>query len=342
MDSIDNLKTDANIANILQKLKNTKAPDKPVPKDINKEQNRQSLMIPVSDIPVAVQTSHRKQEPEENSADVLKQKLKDNSFVDSLILPWLDERDKDTRLLHYAVFNDSGNANDDSGYLTNTAIKTDNPAKDLASIKLKQNYACDIDYYKSKHFVLCVKQFESSYPYGRSYSKLQENMNDKLSTPEIVNVPTEDIALQISSNDKYNHFVVFTDLGVADFLARQDDLPYPFGEDSLSKWFEETSNFVPLKLPNYQPNPMVVSDDVNSIREFKYNIVTMHQPGVITLDAVDNDSNYQLHLKLKDEYNFIPIGKVLKCIKHYATLNTKSFSDFKRFINKYFDIVVTE
>lgn len=346
MDSIENLKTDANIASILNKLKNTKqtadkqtADKQPetkqsdAPKDTKKVP---SLMVPVSEIPVA--SMPEKIIQKKDDAQTLKV-LKDNNFIESTILPWFDKSDLDLKLLHYAQFNDSDN---DSGSFVNTAVKTNNLAKELASIKMKKNFACDVDYYTSKHFVLCVKRFESDYQDSRSYSKMQESMISESETPKLVKTPTEDVVLKVASNDKYNHYVVFTDLGIADFIARQDDLEYPYGTDSLSKWFEETSNFVVLKCPNYQPNPLVVSDDVDSIKEFKYDLITMHRPGIITLDSLDNDSDYQLHIKLKDEFSFIPMGKILKCLKQYSNSSAKKFSDFKRFINRYFDIVISE
>ena len=67
----------------------------------------------------------------------------------------------------------------------------------------------------------------------------------------------------------------------------------------------------------------------------------MHMPGVITLDSVDNeDPGYQVHIRLKDEYSFIPLNKLLKCIRYYASHDEKSFDEFRRFINQYFDVVV--
>ena len=125
------------------------------------------------------------------------------------------------------------------------------------------------------------------------------------------------------------------------FIVRQDDITYPYGESNLSKWFEEVSNHTVLKNTEYKQNTRDISDEAASIREFKYDIITMHMPGVITLDSVDNeDPGYQVHIKLKDEYSFIPLNKLLKCLRYYASHDEKSFDEFMRFINQYFDVVV--
>ena len=341
MDNIEDIPQDAGIALILQRLKDSKSPAQ-TNKDANtspaeskpESNTTPSLMVPATEIQVASlppQVIARKEDP-----DVPKEiAVKDLS--EEPILPWFLRSDKDQKMLHYVTFDDSGN-------LVYNSVKTDRPANDLASLKLRDNYACDIDYYKSRHFVLCVKQFESDYSYSRSFAKLDESKKTVSEAddnkPTLVKVPTEDVSLLVANADKYWHYAVFTDLGIADFIVRQDDISYPFGESNLSKWFEEISNCIPLKNTEYTPNTRDISEAADAIREFKYDIITMHLPGVITLDSVDNeDPDYQVHIRLKDEYSFLPLNKLLKCLKYYATHSEKSFDEFKRFINQYFDVV---
>jgi hypothetical protein len=161
------------------------------------------------------------------------------------------------------------------------------------------------------------------------------------SKPVLNKVPTESVSDIVVNVDKYYHYVVYTDLGTVDFLVRQDDLSFPFGESNLSKWFEETSNYVQIKRAKYEVNPRLLSDEANAVKDFKYDIITMHRPGVITLDSVDNqDANYKVTIKLKDEFSFIPINRILGCLKYYASHNTKSIDDFRRMLNKYFDVFI--
>jgi hypothetical protein len=326
MDSIENLKTDANIANILQKLKSAKpGPEKKEPSttiDTTKKTNAvPSLMVPATEISV---TSLPKKEFIKKEPDVKHYLDKDN-IDESVVLPWLKASDRDLKLLHYITFDDSGN-------LVYNTIKTDRPANDLASLKLRDNYVCDINYYKSRHYVLYVKQFESTIAYSRTFTPVEEGLEK---------VPTEDISLQVANDEKYDHYVVFTDLGIADFIVKKDDVAYPYLESNLSKWFEEVSNYHLLQNANYEPNPRFVDEDLsNKIRDFKYDIITMPRPGIITLDSVDNsDQDYKLHLTLKDEFSFLPLKRVLGCLRYYTTHSDKSFDDFKRFVNKYFNII---
>jgi hypothetical protein len=110
--------------------------------------------------------------------------------------------------------------------------------------------------------------------------------------------------------------------------------------NNLDKWFETVSNTIVVENPNFESTKQTkLSDEANSIEDYKYNIITMTRPGIFILDSADNsDTEYQLTIKLKDEYSFIPIEKVLICLKKYSTSKTKSIDDFKRFINTYFDI----
>lgn len=338
MDNIENMPQDAGIAMILQKLKDAKSPAQTKAAEVSEKPENSntppSLMVPVTEIPVASlppQVIARKDDPE-----VPKQIAKEDLSEEPL-LPWFLRSDKDLKMLHYITFDDSGN-------LVYNSVKTDRPANDLASLKMRDNYACDIDYYKSRHFVLCVKQFESDYSFSRSFAKLDEGKQRISeaddSKPVLARVPTEDVSLLVADADKYWHYAVFTDLGVADFIVRQDDISYPFGEVNLSKWFEEISNYTVLKNTEYVPNTRDIDECAESIREFKYDIITMHIPGVITLDSIDNDDpEYQVHIRLKDEYSFIPLNRLLKCLRYYATHDEKSFDEFKRFVNQYFNVV---
>lgn len=343
MSDIDNElpQQDAGIAMILQRLKDAKLHAQEKDESPKQEEespevdSQQSLEASDTEVQVASlpsQVINRKDDPQ------VPEHIAEEDLSEESLLPWFLKSDKDLKMLHYITFDDSGN-------LVYNSIKTDSPANDLASLKLRDNYACDIDYYKSRHFVLCVKQFESDYSYSRSFAKLDECKQTiseaDNSKPVLTRVPTEDVSTLVANTDKYLHYVVFTDLGVADFIVRQDDIAYPYGEANLSKWFEEVSNHTVLKNTEYRPTTRDISDEVESIREFKYDIITMHMPGVITLDSVDNeDPGYQVHIKLKDEYSFIPLNKLLKCLRYYASHDEKSFDEFRRFINQYFGVVV--
>ena len=343
MSDIDNElpQQDAGIAMILQRLKDAKLHAQEKDESPKQEEespevdSQQSLEASEPDVQVASlpsQVIDRRDDPQ------VPEHIAEEDLSEESLLPWFLKSDKDLKMLHYITFDDSGN-------LVYNSIKTDRPANDLASLKLRDNYACDIDYYKSRHFVLCVKQFESDYSYSRSFSKLDECKQTISEADDsklvLAKVPTEDVSTLVANTDKYWHYAVFTDLGVADFIVRQDDIAYPYGEANLSKWFEEVSNHVVLKNTEYRPTTRDISDEVESIREFKYDIITMHMPGVITLDSVDNeDPGYQVHIKLKDEYSFIPLNKLLKCLRYYASHDEKSFDEFRRFINQYFDVVV--
>lgn len=347
MSDIDNElpQQDAGIAMILQRLKDAKlhAQEKDESPNADEESTEanteQSLVSSEPDAEPDVQVSSLPSQVIDRRDDPqVPEHIAEEDLSEESILPWFLKSDKDLKMLHYITFDDSGN-------LVYNSIKTDRPANDLASLKLRDNYACDIDYYKSRHFVLCVKQFDSDYSYSRSFTKLDEckqtisEADD--SKPVLTRVPTEDVSNLVANADKYWHYVVFTDLGVADFIVRQDDITYPYGESNLSKWFEEVSNHTVLKNTEYKPNTRDISDEAASIREFKYDIITMHMPGVITLDSVDNeDPSYKVHIKLKDEYSFIPLNKLLKCIRYYASHDEKSFDEFRIFINQYFDVVV--
>lgn len=351
----EGLRTDEGIADILRRLKSAKTSNIVVEEDKSKDENidaSNELEVPaenvkVSEAPKVVINNEPK--------DTFANSLGDIDLSSEEILPWFTAADKDIKLVHYIKFDDSGN-------ITYNTIKATSPDEDLAALRMKSDYVCDIDYYKSCHFVLCVKQIESDYHYSRSYIPADESYttndsnivvedtkivsednstDDDNNNPTLEKVPTEGILDVISSTDKYYHYVVFTDLGTADFLVRQDDLPYPFGESNLSKWFEETSNYIPLHKAKFEVNSRHLSNAVNDIKDFKYDIITMHRPGFITLDSVDNDDpNYSLTIKLKDEFSFIPMNRILGCLKYYASHTNKSTDDLRRMINKYFDVII--
>lgn len=336
--NVSNLRTDEGIADILRRLKSAKSTVKPVFEDKNEDLPvENTLEIPAEDVPVtaAPDAVEIKQDEDTSFYD-------DLSLSDSEVLPWFNEADKDIKLIHYIKFDSSGN-------IVYDTVKATEPTEDLAALKMKSDYVCDIDYYKSRHFVLCVKQIESDYHRSRSFIPTDESLdrskiitedasNDK---PTLDKVPTESVSDIVATVDKYYHYVVYTDLGTVDFLVRQDDVPYPFGEPNLSKWFEEVSNYVPIKRAKYEVNSRTVSDAASAIKDFKYDIITMHRPGIITLDSVDNsDPNYKVNIKLKDEFSFMPMNRILGCLKYYSSHNNKSTDDLRRMLNKYFNVFV--
>jgi hypothetical protein len=327
MDDIENLKTDANIANILQKLKTVKSTPSTKKVSANTDENdvnkniAPSLMKPVTDFTVT--TIPKKEIIKEEPSHVEQITVLNEDTYE--MLPWINKNDIDNKVLHYITFDDSGN-------IVYNTVRTDRPANDLASLKLRDNYVCDVDYYKSRHYVLYVKCIDSNYKHSRSFT----TSNESVHTPELEKNISEDIALTVRDDDKYNHFIVFTDLGVAEFIAKADDVSYPYYESNLSKWFEEISNYYILSNIEYTPNSAI---DVESIKDFRYDIITMHHPGVITLDSIDNDSDYKLNISLKSEYAFLPMKRILGCLRYYVTHKEKSLDDFRCFIGKYFNIV---
>lgn len=351
--NISNLKTDDGIADILKRLKSAKSTVKSVFEDKNETAPvENTLEIPAGDVPVQEAPVVVKTEIEHDE-DTL-------SLTKTDILPWFTEADKDIKSIHYITLDGSGN-------IEYNTIDANTSTEDLAALKMKPKYICDIDYYRSRHFVLCVKQIDSDYDSSRVFVPESESFNiakssnvmledtkitseDTQATADVTNptldkVPTETVSDVADSHneyhEKYFHYVVFTDLGVADFLVRQDEVPFPFGESNLSKWFEEISNHTQIKQPYFTPNSRKLSDAANSIKDFKYDIITMHRPGVITLDSADNqDSDYKINIRLKDAYSYIPMNRILGCLKYYSSHNNKSADDLRRMLNKYFDVSV--
>lgn len=324
IEDIENIKTDAHLADILNKLKNSNKEQRNTDTVSKQEPTNDSSLtkeVTVSDVKTFHDVTLKKKDDIKANEEVIAPDLNDNN-----ILPWFSKSDKDIRSIHYATFNDTG-------HLSYHSVKTDKPARDLASLKMKPDFACDIDYYNSKHYVLCIKQLDSAYHYSRSFTP-DDVVEESKQVNDLRKLDAD--VIDLSNNDTYYHYVVFTDLGIADFLASKNDVGYPYSDPDLNKWFEETSNYVPLKNPDYKRNNIVV-DDADMIREFKYDIITMHMPGIITLDSVDNeDPDYRVHIKLKDEFSFIPLNRILGCLRNYANDKSKSFNDFKRFIDTYF------
>lgn len=347
-EGFEGLQIDEGIADILKRLKSAKMSNITVEKYSSKNENidiSNDLEVPAEDVEVS-------EAPKVVSNNEQADQFGDIDLPSEEILPWFTTADKDIKLVHYIKFDDSGN-------ITYNTIKAASPDEDLAALRIRPDYVCDIDYYKSRHFVLCVKQVDSDYHYSRSYIPTDESYttndsnivvediqitsedNSTSSNPALEKVPTESVLDIISSADKYHHYIVFTDLGIADFIVRQDDLSYPFGESNFSKWFEETSNYVPLHQAKFEVNSCHLSNAVNSIKDFKYDIITMHRPGFITLDSIDNDDpSYSVTIKLKDEFNFIPMNRILSCLRYYASHTNKSTDDLRRMINKYFDVII--
>lgn len=346
---MDDLKTDAKIADILKKLKDTKPKDKE--NDKSKENDKKDS-DPVVDAALSGDTGTEVNlvENSEKEDELARNEIANAGFSNEAILPWFSDSDRDTEYIHYIKFDDTGN-------ISYGNIKSTSSASAIAALKLTKDYACDVDYFKNKHFVLYVKQLDSDYSASRSFIPTNDkdhievedtkivnddsvSVTESFNNPELTKVSTEDITAKVSDCDIYSHFVVFTDLGIADFVARQSGVSYPYSDTDYNKWFEETSNYIQVKNARYDSNyEYVMSDKLANVNSYKYDIITMHRPGVITLDSVDSsDSSSQIHIKLKDEFSFLPMNRILKCLKYYALTENRSPNDFKLFISRYFDI----
>lgn len=300
MDNIENLKTDAQIADILNKLKAASNPSSPqVPVVHYSDYNKEEVVKPKAE------DTTKETPPIEDTSDIEQSNVKDSPVEENIsvsadpILPWFRPEDRDTKKFHYIK---SGT----NGSLEYGCVSADHSSDDLAALRLKNDYLCDLDYYNSPHYVLFVKQIEGdSDQFGNSYY----------------------------------HYYIFTDNGIADFNVPQDAVPYPFYENDLNKWFETVSNYNLLSNPKFNSNHNAqLLESVDGIRDFKYDIITMNRPGVFTLDSIDNDdADYQLCIKVKDKYGFIPINKIIECLKYYAV--NKSTDELKSFVNMYFDVV---
>lgn len=337
VNSIDDLKTDARIGDILKKLQSvnsktskTKTNSSNVSDSTplnNKDDNNSDEIGDTKEEPSLISSAIASgiiKEPEvthigKDEEKDIHETLVDRKFVSESILPWFNESDRDTSKFHYIIMNSSGN-------LEHCSIDANIPSSDIAAIKLKSDYLCDIDYYNSRHYVLCVEVLSSSYSLS--------NQSSNLYNSSTVN--------QSSSNfDEFVKCIIFTDLGIAEFITKRDDISYPCVGNDFNSWFEEVSNNVIVRDAVYKPNCNdKLSATVSSIGDDKYDLFTMHRPGIITLDSLDSDSNSVIHIKLKDEFDFLPMSRVLGCLKLYSDSSEKTSDEFKHFINKYFDVIV--
>lgn len=272
--------------------------------------------------------------------------LESSGFTEEDVLPWLSYSDKDTDSVHYI--------NSKFELVSTKASKTPN---DAAALKMSKDFLCECDYFKSRHYVLHVRQLDSDYSYSRSFIAANESARNNIivedtqiideaeNQPTLKKVATENLTGDVVDSYKYFHFIVFTDLGIADFVAKSEDVSYPYSYQSskeLDEWFELVSNTVIMKNARFDSNKQYeLSDEVNNIRDYNYNMISMRRPGVFTLDSDSNqDSNYKLTIKLKDEFSFIPTNSIISCLKRYSTSSQKTVDDLKRFLNRYFEVMI--
>ena len=268
--------------------------------------------------------------------------LESVGFTEEDILPWFSYSDRDNENIHYM-----------NSKFELKSTKAGKTANDVAALKMSKDFLCECDYFKSRHHVLFVRQLDSDYSYSRSFIAANESVKNDIivedtqivesDEPTLKKVATENISQEVVDSYKYFHFVVFTDLGVADFVAKSDDISYPYSyqESELDSWFEVSSNTVPMVCARFDSNKQyVLSDEVNNIRDYKYNLISMRRPGIFTLDSDDNnDPEYKVTIKLRDEYSFIPLKSIVSCLRKYAS-GGKSIDDLKRFLNRYFEVTV--
>lgn len=267
-------------------------------------------------------------------------------FIDEDILPWLSYSDRDTDNIHYI--------NSKFEQVSTKANKTPN---DIAALKMSRDFLCECDYFKSKHYVLHVRQLDSDYSYSRSFIAANESAKNSIVVEDtqivdnienqltLEKVPTENLTSNVVDSYKYFHFIVFTDLGIADFVAKSDDVSYPYSYQNskeLDDWFESVSNTAILNNARFDSNKQYeLPDTINSIIDYDYNLISMRRPGVFTLDSDSNqDSSYKVTIKLKDEFSFITTNSIISCLKRYSTSSKKSIDDLKRFLNRYFEVMI--
>lgn len=300
MDEIINLPTDDRIADILRKLKevDAKAADK-----FHLDKPKEETQVTSS----------------EDSSALLKTSSKCYEF-DSVV-PWLNINDKDTNSLHYLSL-------DDSGVIEHKSVPINKSISDIALLKLRKDYICDVDYYLSNHYVLLIDQHEVANCSDKSIINTTLAKCIQIDDTEITDDTDTVTPCSICANDKskYYHYTIYTDLGVIEFDASQDELMYPYGESDLNHWLEETSNCTSIINPNYMEHHK--SKDLNITH---CDMITMHHPRVFTLDSSASDTDESLTIKVKDKYLFIPINRILKCLKFTKNLNS--------FISEYFEIL---
>lgn len=331
---IDNIKTDERIASILNKLKSVSSK---LPNEENKDLYEDETHLSNDEITV---DNSVKSVSQLSQKDYTAYDTNDKKNAGLLMLPWFSENDRDKEYIHYIKLDDNGDISYDS-------IKNDSSPNELAALKLKKSFLCDIDYFKSRHYVLYVDSSDSDYNYSRSV--MSECLSSDIEVEDVKfvddsNVITESCERSCDSDImkemRYSHYTIFTDMGVAEFSCMSDLVSYPYNNPNLSKWFEETSNYIPLKETSYcSSESLPLSSKSKEIGDFKYDLVTMHRPGIIALDSSDDDSNNKIFIKLKENYEFLPLNRILGCIKYYSTSSLKSFDDFRHFIDKYFDIM---
>lgn len=297
------LSQDPAIAMILQKLQETS----------NDEESTEETPSVNEDSETTDDLTNKKEDVENTEEQDNDNQSEDEEFVEEdihcdaclekYLLPWITLEDRDNDVLHYAVFNGDTLIYKDADPKSST--------DDIAKLKMSSDYACEIDYYKNNQYVLFVKQDKKD------------------------------------SSQNTAHYTVYTDLGVIEFDAAADKLTE---DKDLNNWFEKLCNYTELKDVQYKEYKLKTAQKLNSsdncntnissIKEFKYNIITMQVSGLISLDSIYNeDDHYKLHIKLKDEFKFIPLVRFLKCLKHYAESENKSFDNFKLYLSNHFDLI---
>lgn len=323
MDDINNLQTDGRIADILNKLKEAD----------NKASARFNIKPIMTRDKSNTDTTTQVVAP---NIDTGNHQLNSVAEYKCEPLPWFTPSDLDTDNIHFIKF-------DNSNELTYDSIPANKSVSDIALLKVSKDYVCDVDYYKSRHYVLLVKELENDHKVSNTYVVSNESVefedvsfiDDSQELTESLSQPDNDIAQTINDNIQYRKFCVFTDLGIATFVATAESTQFPYGEPNLSKWFEDVSNHNVLINPEFSAFSI---DDTLQLHSCKYDIITMRKPGVIQLDSSDEQVT-PLIISIKDDYKFIPLNRLLGCIKYYATHTTKTTDELNSFIATYFNIL---
>ncbi len=353
MSIVNGILIDEGLTDILTKLRNTelnkssKPAETEKPVDTNKEMSLASRFAMSTGNTNTTLVNTYKQllnDADSNGVTVndLNNYAKDSDLVEADILPWFSHDDCDTQFFHYM---------DLSG--EHKCVKASTPIKEITTLQLNKTFLCSLQYFKSKHNVLSVRQLVSDYSYSRSFIAANESVKNNIvledvtliesnnSNPTLTKVSTEDVTQKVVDSYTYYHFIVYTDLGIADFVAKSDDISYPYNENDLNDWFEKVSNLVTIKNPHFESNKDIqLAASLENVLDYNYNLISVIRPGLIVLDSSDNtNDNYKVFLKVKNEYSFIPAIQFLRCLKTYS-INKKSNDDLKLFLNKYFDVFV--
>ena len=181
IDNISNkIQTDARIASILQKLREADEKDKSSNKNNDKEtasdtvgskeDTKKSVQEP------RVQELANSDKIVNQMKDLVDNKIHDdmisNNFVDELILPWFTQEDRDTEYLHYMHLENNGS----TAY---TRTKLNKSINDIASLKLKKDYLCDIDYQDKCQFRKQILSFSKA-DISKAIKLLQQIDNYKI------------------------------------------------------------------------------------------------------------------------------------------------------------------